>query len=172
MSELFEMDQELVVERFVIDTDSKAEWAMRKISERNKEMERFVDTCHEMINLYQEKINAEKDKAERDNANLMFLLEQYFNGVEHKVTKTQATYRLPSGRLKMKLPQPKMVVEDEELLMHQFPGYVDNVPKLRWGDLKKNLVVSDGKVLDAETGELVEGCNVEMTEQKLLIEVD
>ena len=173
MSELFDVLNQELNDRFVIDSDAKAEWAMRKVAERNAERDRMFKTCDDMIAYYQEVRKHEEEKAEKENANLMFMLQEYFRSVESKSTKTQATYKLPSGKLKLKFAAPKIVASDEMSIMNQFPLYVEHVEKLKWEDFKKNLVIDDeGNVSYAVTGELVEGCKVETTPEKFVIEVD
>ena len=95
---------------------------------------------------------------------------QYFATVEHAATKTQETYRLPTGKLKMKLAFERMV-PDEESLITDFPNFTERTPTLKWGELKKRLQIVDGKVIDTETGEIVQGVSVEMAPPKFIVEV-
>lgn len=48
---------------------------------------------------------------------------------------------------------------DDAKLLENIPDkYIDVKPKVKWGDYKKTLdVTDDGKVIDKETGELVDG---------------
>ena len=98
------------------------------------------------------------------------MLLRYFDTVEHKATKTQETYKLPTGRLKMKLAGETMV-PDKEILALLYPDLVVQKPDFQWGELKKRLSIVDGKVIDTETGEFVEAVAVEAVPPKFIVEV-
>ena len=80
---------------FVIDSDTKAEWALKKIAEARKD-------CAGWVAWYEEKIRQIKEQTEFDTANLEAMLAQYFDTVPHKKTKTQEIYALPGGKLILK----------------------------------------------------------------------
>lgn len=61
---------------------------------------------------------------------------------------------------KLKTTQPKLTVVEEDALARRYPQFVDAVPKLRWGDLKKTLRVQGSAAFDAE-GNPVAGVLVE-----------
>lgn len=157
-------------ETFVIDNDVKAEWALRRIRERAAERDRILETSWEIIESYKAVIQTESDRAADEIAGLEGLLMQYFATVEHAATKTQETYRLPTGKLKMKLAFERMLPEDETLIT-AFPDFTERKPTLKWGELKKRLQIVDGKVIDAETGEIVQGVSVETVAPKFIVEV-
>jgi hypothetical protein len=157
-------------ETFVIDNDFEAEWALRRIRERAAERDRILETSWEIIESYKAVIQTESDRAAEEIAGLEGLLMQYFAAVEHATTKTQETYRLPTGKLKMKLAFERML-PDEETLITAFPDFTERKPTLKWGELKKRLQIVDGKVIDAETGEIVQGVSVETVLPKFIVEV-
>lgn len=157
-------------ETFVIDNDVKAEWALRRIRERAAERDRILETSWEIIESYKAVVQAESDRAAEEIAGLEGLLMQYFATVEHAATKTQETYRLPTGKLKMKLAFERML-PDEETLITAFPDFTERKPTLKWGELKKRLQIADGKVIDTETGEIVQGVSVETVPPKFIVEV-
>ena len=98
------------------------------------------------------------------------MLLRYFETVEHQTTMTQETYRLPTGKLKLKVASERMV-PDNEALMNAFPAFVVQKPDFQWGELKKRLQIVDGKVIDTETGEFVEAVAVEAVPPKFIVEV-
>lgn len=157
-------------EAFVIDNDVKAEWALRKIRERAAERDRILETSWEIIESYKAVIQTESDKAAEEIAGLEGMLLRYFDMVEHSATKTQETYRLPTGKLKLKLASARMV-PDNEALMNEYPAFVVQKPDFQWGELKKRLQIVDGKVIDTETGEFVEAVAVEAVPPKFIVEV-
>lgn len=157
-------------EPFVIDNDVKAEWALRRIRERAAERDRILETSWEIIESYKAVIQTEFDRAAEEIAGLEGMLLQYFAMVEHAATKTQETYRLPTGKLKMKLAFERMVPDDETLIT-AFPDFTERKPSLKWGELKKRLSIAEGKVIDTETGEIVQGVSLEMVPPKFIVEV-
>jgi len=158
---------------FVIDNDEKAEWALRKIAEERAEAQRYINVCRSMILEYEEKI---RNKEEKTRLKLSFLEEQlhrYFEQVPKKATKTQETYKLPSGTLKLKYLPPEFK-RDEELLLkwlkdNDMTEYVKIEEKPNWAELKKKVNVSGGKVV-SEDGQIIEG--VDAVERPPVFEVD
>ena len=157
-------------EGFIVDSDVKAEWALRKIRERAAERDRIVEASAEIVETYHAAIKTEADRAAEEIAVLEGMLQRYFETVEHSATKTQETYRLPTGKLKMKLAFQRMV-PDTEALMSEYPAFVEHKPELRWGELKKRLDIAGGKVVDTETGEIVQGVSLETVPPKFIVEV-
>lgn len=157
-------------EAFVIDNDVKAEWALRKIRERAAERDRILETSWEIIESYKGVIQTESNRAAEEIAGLEGMLLRYFETVEHQTTKTQETYRLPTGKLKLKVASERMV-PDNEALVSTYPAFVVQKSDVQWGELKKRLSIVDGKVIDTETGEFVEAVAVEAVPPKFIVEV-
>ncbi len=143
---------------FEIDNDRKAEWALQRIKEIYAERDRLVELCEAMIRDYTEKIEAYDKKADSDAAYLKSLLSVYFLTVPHKVTKTQETYKLASGTLKLKNPGPTYNRNDE-MLMNAFPEFVKTRRELDWKGLKGSIdaVMMDGtlRAVCRDTGEII-----------------
>ena len=60
--------EEILNEQFIIDDDAKAEWALRKIRERNVERDRIVETARRCAEEYTAVVSEEERKAASDNA--------------------------------------------------------------------------------------------------------
>ena len=157
-------------EGFVVDNDVKAEWVIQKKRECEAELNRILETSWAMIETYKSVIQTESDRAAEEIARFDGMLLRYFETVPHQATKTQETYRLPTGKLKLKLASERMV-PDNEALMSVYPAFVVQKPDFQWGELKKRLQIVDGKVIDAETGEFVEAVAVEAVPPKFIVEV-
>lgn len=141
---------------FVVDDDRKADWCVRKIQELE------ADTAS-WKTYYEEQL--ERIKAQNDSSILYFkeLLSAYFASVPHKVTKTAESYKLPNGTLRLKQQQPEYT-KDEPVIIEwarkNVPELVEDVPRLKWADLKK-LGQADGEqLIIPETGEVVPGVKV------------
>ena len=149
-------------EQFSINDDSKAEWALNKIAEEKAEMQRMINVANSMIMKYQEKIEVYQKQFESKTAFLKEQLRQYFETVPHKSTKTQETYKLPSGTLKLKKQNPEYIRDEEKLLewvKANKLSYVKTKESVNWADLKKELKFVNNKAL-TEDGEIVDGVTV------------
>ena len=154
-------------EGFVIDTDAKAAWALRKIKEARADRDRFVDW-------YKAKIKEIEEQTDFNTMNLERMLAEYFATVPHKVTKTQETYSMPEGKLVMKKQNPEYKRDDKaviEWLKANKPGqFVKVKEELDWAGLKETVGVFGGNVVD-ENGEIVPGIEVVERPEKFIVEV-
>ena len=147
---------------FVIVDDNLADWAIGKIAAEKAECYRLIKACEYKISIFEEKVVKYREQFENKTEYLRSKLMAYFDSVPHKATKTQETYKLPSGTLKRKLSKQDYVHDDEKLtkwLKENIPDLI--VEKPMWGEVKKLLQISNGNVIIAETGELIEGVSVE-----------
>lgn len=150
---------------FVIDSDVKAEWAVRKIRERRRECERIVALCNMQKAFYTDQAMKEQQQAERDNAYLMDLLAAYFETVPHRKTKTTESYRLAIGVLKRVQPSPEIRRDSakEDLLAwvkSNAPHFLKVTEDVDWAGLKKECEITEAGVIYKETGEIVTGVEV------------
>ncbi len=144
--------------RFIIDTDEKAEWAIKKIAEERAESARYISVCQDAIKTYQDKI--EKAKADLDSKTgyLTFQLQRYMETVKVKESKTQKTYKLPSGTLKVKYQKPEYKRDEDKLtefLKKNYTDYVETVYKPKWAEFKKIVSLNRDAIVDEESGELI-----------------
>lgn len=171
-----EADQE--DQRFVIDSDAKAEWAMRKIAEEEAEFERLYACCQEQIDRYTEKQVYYAKRLESRTANLRAMLLMYFGTVPVKETKTQRKYELPSGSLVMKKASSDFRPDTDKLRDWlegaKMTEYLKTEVSPKWALVKKQLeVTAKGDILFKETGEVLpEGCvTIETKPEKFEIKV-
>ena len=101
---------------FTIDNDNKAEWAIVTIKEEQADRDRLISVCEQKMQEYKDKIDGYKMSYENKTSNLKSLLELYFRTVKRHKTKTQETYQLPSGKLKVKYPSPSFIKDDKKLI--------------------------------------------------------
>ena len=150
---------------FRIADDSAADWAVRKINEERAELARIVALADEQIAKIMEKVAAAEKRCENGTGFLISKLAEYFETVPHKATKTQHTYRLLSGTLVKKLGSQTLKPDNEKLLdFLKASGNTDMIKTKEepaWGEFKKRLEIMGDSVIDKETGEIVEGVNIE-----------
>lgn len=163
MNPLLEMlDEAIEQSEFKIDTDQKAEWALSKIREEQAEAQRLINVCNSQILYYQSELKRVQDKLENKTGNLKAMLFEYFQTVDRKATKTQETYTLPSGKLKLKYPQPEYKRDDGTLLKwlkdRDMTDYIKVSESPKWGELKKTVQVAGDKA--CIDGEIIDGIQV------------
>lgn len=136
-------------EKFVIDSDTKAIWAIKKIREAKSETE-------QLVSFYKKQI----EKAEAENKfridNLTAMLETYAETLPLKETKTQRSYSLPGAKLVFKKPHAVIQHDDERIIRalkdQGRTEFIKTVEKLDWASLKKAFT---------ETGETVDGISID-----------
>jgi len=150
-------------EPFRIDNDEKAEWAISKIREEQAEAMRIINVCKSMIMHYEEQMKKAEENFEKKTAYLRSQLEQYFDSVKKRRTKTQEVYKLPSGTLRRKYPKPEFKRDEDKLVAwlkeRNMNDYIKVKETVDWANLKKSINVVGNKVID-ENGEVVEGITV------------
>ena len=158
-----------------ITDDSCADWALQKIREEREELNRIRELAAEQMARIDMKLAAAERRYENGTNFLTAKLAEYFNTVPHKKTKTTESYRLLSGTLKMKLGGTTMKQDDEKLLEYlKSSGNEDMIAiaeKPKWGEFKKRLSIIAGQVVDASTGEIVEGVEIVQNPDKFTVDI-
>lgn len=140
---------------FVVDNDSKADWAMRKIADARQNTARWQEH-------FRAQMDAIRKEDEETEAYFTSLLYDYFRAQPKHETKTQAKYKLPSGELVLKRQQPDYQRDDGKLvecLMHgDLSQYVKLTPSVDWSSLKAACTVTeDGALVDKDSGLVLDG---------------
>lgn len=162
---------EIEEEGFVIDSDQKAEWALGKIAAIDEEFNRYDEVCEKQKEFYKNKSDQAKEQRDKRRGYLVSLLAQYFENVDSKATKTQATYKLPSGKLVKKF-ESEVIKHDDKVLIEKLKGteFVEPKPSLKWAEYKKTLQVNGDEVFDA-SGKSVEGVTIEIKPASFDVEI-
>ena len=162
-------------EGFVIEDDKGAEWALKKIAAARSDRDRLLSLIDEeeaVLTLKRQKIN---EQCETSTAYLTGLLQKYFATVEPKQTKTQATYKLLSGKLVCKFGTCKATYDDSVLVQYlkdtNQQEYIKTVEKPAWADFKKSLTITPSGAM-TEDGELIDCITVEQQPDTFKVEVD
>jgi len=161
-------------EKWIIKNDVDAEFMLLKLAEARKEAKRYIQTCDDMILEYTRKIEKKESQLETSSWVLISKLQNYFDGVEHKETKTQETYTLPSGKLKKKYATPVYNRDEAELLKwvkDNKPEAIKITEAVRWEEVKKDIVI-DGEKAITKDGEIVDGINVTYNQEKFIVETE
>lgn len=178
MSELLKVEETPVRERFEVDNDMKAEWVLTKIRHIRAEQNKENAELTRQMQFYKDQMDANDKKADEEVAFFESMLIPYFadrmdNGFT-KATKTQTTYKLPTGKMVLKKQAPEYTRDNVILL----PWLKENLPELvkveespNWAELKKAVTVV-GDTVVTKDGEVVPGVKVTEREDKFEVEVN
>ena len=149
---------------FKIDSDSKAEWAVKRIKEAEREQNRLlalVDEERAELDVREKEI---LDNYAKKTDGLKSLLEEYLRAQyakeEARETNTQITYQLLSGKLVYKKSGLELKQNADVLVnwcREHLPDAVNVTYTPKWAEIKKNIKVVDGIPVYAPTGEVVDG---------------
>lgn len=162
-----------------ITDDSMADWAIDKIKNIKNEYNRKEMVAKNKIAQIEMWLQKQKEDAERQIAFFEAKLREYFETLpkQHlKITKTQKQYKLPSGTLKIKYRQPEFIRDDKKLVEWIEAGGMSDFIKIKkmpkWEELKKHVKVEGNKVVFVETGEIIDGIEVQEREPEFVVEVE
>ena len=177
MSELLQ-EENPIRERFEVDNDMKAEWVLSKIRRIRADQKKETDELNRQMQFYKDQMDMIGKKADEDVAFFESMLIPYFadrmDGGFTKATKTQTTYKLPTGKMVLKHQAPEFERKDEELLpwlKENRPDLVKVTESANWAELKKAVKVVGENVVTAD-GEVVPGVKVTEREDKFEVEVN
>lgn len=134
-------------QEFVIDTDAKADWALKIIQKERQEVERLTKTIDEEIEMLRLKKQKIADGLDNKIGFLQGKLFEYFNTVEPKELKTCYKYKLPSGELVYNKETVKYERDDEKIIQwltdHNHMDYIKVKSSVDWAELKKTEFVDE-----------------------------
>jgi len=164
MSEIKENNK---MENFIIDNDSKAEWALKKIKKEQEEYTRLKKLIDEASEELKEKEEQIKKNFENKTSYLTSKLAEYFDSIPleaKKNTKTQQTYKLLTGTLIKKKETIKLIPDKEELIewleSNSKNEFIKTKKEVDWENLKKCAIVKNNNIIDTETGLIIKGIKI------------
>lgn len=134
-------------QEFVIDTDTKADWAVKVIQQEKAEVERLTKVIDEEIEMLKLKKQRIADGLDNKIGYLQGKLFEYFKIVQSKELKTCYKYKLPSGELVYNKETVKYERDDEKIIQwltdHNHMDYIKVKPSVDWAELKKTEFVDE-----------------------------
>lgn len=153
-----------VDERFTVDSDEKANWVLRKIASLEEKKEANTSLAQveiEKIKAWLEQVNGGLD---RDIEYFQGLLAEYAQAQREKDPKFKSR-KLPNGKFGFRKKPAKWQYDDSRLLeylkQNGLTEYIRIKEEANKSALKKKAKVVDGKAVDPETGQVIEGIFVE-----------
>lgn len=173
LHEYLQQREEEKKERFRVDTHEKANWALRKIKaleEQKQENQQLAETEKAKIDEWLQMVNGQLDHSIQYYRGL---LTEYAEELRQR-DPTFKSVHLPNGRIGYRKQQPKWII-DEAVLINSlkqlgYEEYIQVKELVKKAELKKRFQVVGEKVIDPETGELIEGAKV--LEQEDVLKID
>lgn len=170
------MCEEKQDDRFIVDDPEKADWALRQIQKAKRQQAENVKRVEKLNEEPQQLIDANNGWLESENSKLDESIE-YFESLLNEFMNTNLQdnpkfkFSSPYGRLSTR--KSKNWTYDDAKLIERYKNtdVVKETFKLNKAVLKKHLKVLNGKVVDADTGEVVDGVLVE-EKKKITIKVE
>lgn len=150
-------------EGWKVEDEASADWALRKIKEHENEIKRINEFAEQEISKIESWANKEVDRHEKDIDFFQSKLAEYAMELREKDDKFKSL-KLPNGRVRFRKRQPQWKYDDKTLIQSLkqagMTDYIKVTEKPARNDIKKVLEVIDGKAINPETGEVVEGIEV------------
>ena len=157
------IDESLNVEEdssWKINTDLAADWALAKIREIQVDHSRFEGVAKQRIAELQMALEKDKERAANEASFFESKLREYFESVDKKETKTQLSYKLPSGTLKMRKSKLDFDYNKDKLLDYAKENSLEDLIKtsesFTWAEFKKKIAIQGNSIINKETGEVLE----------------
>lgn len=172
------MEKQDTKEKWIVDTDLKADWVIRKLKELEQEENRQLNLIDSVIQEYKSKKEKIINETQRERSNFESMLIDYIrtNNLNWREQKTQKKYALASGDLIIKKAKKDFKRDSNKIIEYmkdkkEYEDYIQYKPSLKWADLKKHLEIIDGNILNKETGEVleIEGLEIETKPEELQI---
>ncbi|OHW63114.1 bacteriophage Mu Gam like protein [Andreesenia angusta] len=146
-------------ESWRVKDDLMADWCLEKLQLMEAEYKRFEMVANERIITLESSLDKEFERYDNERSFFLSKLQEYFETVDAKETKTQMTYKLPSGTLKVKKEQAVIEKDDAlllEYLKRDYPEFVKVIEKPNYAEFKKILMITDDGIVNMKTGELMD----------------
>lgn len=134
-------------QEFIIDTDLKADWALKIVQKERQEVGRLTKTIDEEIEMLKLKKQRIQNSLDTKVGFLQSKLFDYFKIITPKELKTCYKYVLPSGELVYNKETVKYERDDEKIIQwltdHNHMDYIKVRPSVDWAELKKTDFVDE-----------------------------
>lgn len=153
-------------QRFRIQDDNQADWALRKIARARQDMKEAEETAAMEIEKINRWLDGQRDESLRTELFFTVLLQEYYEP-RFMTNPDKKTYKLPSGKVQRRTQQPLFDRDNEALLawlkQREMTDYIEVKETPKWGELKQqvqvvgeHVVIKDGPL----KGEIVDGVEV------------
>lgn len=163
LNEFLDEQEQVESDRFVVDDEQKANWALRKIKE-------YQQQIIENDKLADDEIRKIEDWRKGRNNSAKESIE-YFEGLlmEYALNRRDQdedfkSISLPNGNFGFRKQQPRWKYDDEALLNYLEQSQMNNLIRTtkapNKAEIRKQFEIHGNKVINTETGEFVEGIEI------------
>ena len=150
-------------------TELQADAILEEVRELKSCKSRFETIANGKIGIIQEDLQRKNEKIDNQIQFKKDQLRAFFLTIKPKNNKTQQSYSLFSGKLVMKKATTKLTHDDKKIAEWaeiNASEYITikSTSILNWAELKKDLVIDNGTIVDKVTGEVfedIEGLSIE-----------
>ena len=160
-------------EKFVIDNDNKACWALKKIKKHKENIAKKEELAKSQITQINVWLEEETNKLNNKIEHMEGMLFEYAQQLKEQDKKLK-THSLPFGKLQFRKQRPKWHYKDDllEYAKLNLPNLINVKESVDKRKLKNICEVVNGKVINAETGEIIEGVEVKERGEKFSVKVE
>lgn len=162
-------------EHFVVDSDAKAAWAMRKYREAERKMVEIQKVVSQEMQTITDWAAKSSENVSRELQHFEFLLTAYLE--QQRRDHDRKSVDLPTGRISSRISSATWDIDQAEFIKWA-RDFAPNLVRSKTTEmpevqdvLREHLETSGGKVVVKETGEVVEGIKVKDPTLKITIEV-
>lgn len=175
LHEFLDEQEQVQDNSFVVDDENKANWALRKI----KQMKDQIDNNNALAQAEIDKIehwNNEVNKQAQESIDYFTsLLTSYALNKRAEDPKFKSL-KLPNGRIGFRKSQPKWVYDNDKVIETLEKANLTDFIRVKKepskADIKKAFDVAGDKVINPDTGEVIEGITIETQADKFNVVVD
>ena len=174
LNEFLDEQESIHDETFTITDESSANWALRKIKQMNDTIESNNALAQAEIDKIEQWQNEVNEQAQSSIDYFQSLLAQYAIKKREEDPKFKSL-KLPNGRIGFRKSQDKWVYDNDKLIESlekaELKDFIRVKKEPSKKDIKKAFEVVDGKVVNPDTGEVIEGITVENQADKFNVAV-
>ena len=158
---------------FAINNDERADWALQKIKENKEEIAEKVELAEKRIYQIEKWLESETKTLENNIDHLEGMLAEYAREIKNSDPDFK-TKKLPFGKIQYRSQRPKWHYKDDllEYAEENMPDIIKVQKQVDKRKLKKCCDVVNGKVINKNTGEIMNCIEVKEREEKFSIKVD
>ena len=175
IAELEEKAEQEKQDKFVIDDDHKANWALKKIRQMKNKVAEKEEFAQKEIDEIKKWLEEETSKLEDSIEYFESMLTEYAMKMKEE-DEDLKTHKLPAGKLQFRKRRPKWNYDNEKLMKHLEESGRDELIRVKKSPdkrkLKKQVEVAGNKVVDADTGEIIEGIEVQERGESFKVKVN
>lgn len=175
LNDFLDKQEKVEDERFTVDDDQKANWVLRKIKQLQDEIKRNNDLADAEIHKIEKWREQENEKANNSIEYFQGLLAEYAMN-KRKKDPDLKTINLPNGRFGFRKRQPKWKYDNDKVIQSLKQSNMTDLIRVKEepnkAEIKKRFEVIGDKVVNAETGEIIEGITVEEQSETFNVRVD